>query len=819
MFWSELVYAVRRLSKELGFTSIAALTLALGIGGSAAVFTVVESVVLKPLSYRDSGQLVVIWERVKYLGSGYTGPNPRHVDFWRNRVSAVSEMALLRQGITGVSLNPTEHPRLIGTVRTSSNLLSLLRVKPLLGRDFLPEDAQKGHEDVVILTFGLWQSLFNGNTDVIGKPLRLGDVPYRIVGVLPESFRFPKKSVLSSFPSSQARSGSPEIEVLRPIYVDPNNFGWNSDYGNYLALARLKPGVSVRRAESELDSADEEILREMPAGEKPSDPRGALEAYVQPMQEAMVGGSRSGLSLLLACVIGLVAMASVNLANTQLARAISREKEAAVRSALGANRLQLLWSSLAETVLLGLVGALGGMWLTSVAVAAFLRYAPIELPRMTEIGMDTSVLLFAVALITISGLIFGVLPALRLLRVDPQEALQSSSNRTQGTRKGREMRFWLIGLQVFACTALLMITGLFAKNLLQLLRGERGFDTHHVVVAEITPSVAAFKAQGQSTAVIDRMLAKLRTVPGVDSVGLVSAMPLEGETWINGIVRADRPEHNPPLSNWRWVSPGYFETIREPVIAGRTFEERDRPAKSVVISETTAARVWPGENPVGRQIQWRDSKYTVIGVVADAHNNSLKLPPANMVYFFYSDFPQYPAYFLVRSMQGDETLAIAIRKAIWDCDAGALIARVKSLDSQVADSVSSERFETQLLIGFGIVALFLAGLGIYGILSYAVATRKQEIGVRMAIGATRERIYLSVLREAAVPVFIGLLGGWLASLAINRTLEALLYGTKSIDGSVTVSAIALLSGVALLASFLPAYRAASVSPAQALREG
>ncbi len=818
MFWKELRFAARQLLRAPAFTSIAVLTLMLGVGGSAAVFTVFDSVILKPLSYPDSGRLVVLWERVKYLGSGYTGPNARHALLWQKRVSALSELALFRHSAGGVSINPTEHPRLIGGLRVTPNFLEILRVKPLMGRDFRPEDGQKGHEDVVILTFGLWQNLFHGEAEVIGKSLRLANVPYQIVGVLPESFRFPKRSVLSAFPSSQTRSGSPDIEVLRPMYVNGGDFSWNGDYGNLLTMARLKPNVSLKIAEAELNSAEDEILREMPANEKPSDLREALRVYVQPMQEAIVGGAQKGLALLLACVIGLVVMASVNLAHAQLARAIAREKEAALRSALGANRWQLLCGPIAESLLLLAAGGAGGLWLAGAGVAAFLRYTPVELPRMEEIGIDKQVLLFAFALMAASGLIFGLVPAVRLLRIDPQEALQSSGTRTHGSRKGREIRFWLIGLQVFACTALLIVTGLFAKNLSGLLKTEKGFDTDHTLVAEMTPSAASAKQQSQTLAAVDAALTKLRALPGVQSAGLVSAMPLEGETWINSTVRADRPQRNPPLANWRWVSPGYFQTIHQRLVAGRVFEERDRQGKTIVISQRTAAHVWPGENPVGMQIRWRDSQYTVIGIVADARNNSLKLPPANMVYFFYSDFPQYPLYFLVRSNRPVDQVAASMRQVIWDSDPGAVIARIKSLDTQLDDSLSSERFQTKLLIAFGIVALFLAAIGIYGVLSYTVATRKQEIGIRMALGATRVRINGAVLREAAAPVLAGLLAGCLASMAISRTLEALLYSTKSVDASVTAAALLLLLGVASVAAFWPAYRAASISPAEALRQ-
>ncbi len=822
MFLKEVSYALRQLRKAPGFTSVAILTLALGIGGSTAVFTVVDSVILKPLSYRNSGQLVVLWERVSsFLGSGYGGPNPRHAAMWQDRAASLRGLALLRQGAWGISLNSADHPRLIGTVKSSPNLLDILQVKPLLGRGFRPGDAIKGHENVAILTYSLWQSLFGGDPNVIGKTVRLAETPHEVIGVLPQSFHFPNRNVLNSLPSKHKGGGEvQEVGMLLPIPINPNEFSWNGDYGNWLALGRLKPGFTIQQAEAELNTIEEQMIPQIPPGQISSRAHGSLTTYVQPMQEAMVGESQKGLWLLLAAVGSLMLIACVNLANTQLGRAIAREREAAVRSALGASQWQLLWSSLAENLLLALAGGMAGIWLADTAVRAFRYYAPIDLPRMAEIQLNWPVLFFAAILIIGSGLLFGLLPALKFLHADPQGALQRNSSRTQGTRRSRHVRSWLIGFQVFAGTALLLVTGLFTKSLLRLLESEKGFDTNHVMVAEVTPSIKANTEEQQYNASVmfdDAVLNKLRALPGVQSAGLVSAMPLEGERWIEPINRPDRHDNNRPLCNLRWVSSGYFETIHEKLMAGRLFEERDRNEKTAIISELAAKAAWPGEDPIGKQIQWRDVKYTIIGIVGDARNNSLKLPPINMVYLPYTVLPQYPAFFLVRSTQSPDGLAAGMRKAIWNYDSTVTIARVKSLDSQLMDSLASERFHTSVLIAFGTAALFLATLGIYGILSYTVATRKQEIGVRMALGATRQRIYALTMSEAVIPVLAGLLGGWIASLALGRIIRTLLYGVKETDGSVAVIVAALFLIAATLAAFLPARRAATIDPMEALR--
>ncbi len=819
-YLEDVRFALRRLRKEPSFSLTAVLTLALGIGASTAMFTVVDSILLKPLAYRNSGQLVVAWERVKFLDNiaPYMGPNPRHEAMWAQRANAFTGLTLVAEGTDGVSIG-SGHPRVIGTVKAYPNLLEVLEVAPVLGRGFRPEDGVPGHDHVALLTYGLWQSLFHGDPNVIGQTLRVADAPKEIIGVLPQNFHFPKQDVLSAFPTGQkSYSEVPETELLMPTAIDLKDVSWlGGDYGNWIALGRLKPGVSIQRAETEINTIEDQVIREAPPGERPRNPHGALSAYVQPMQEAMVGDSRRSLWLLLAAVITLMLIACVNLANAQLGRAVLRENEAAVRSALGASKSRLLWSSLSESLVLAVVGGAAGILLASDAVGAFLRYAPVDLPRMREIHLNPTVLLFAMLLIIGSAILFGLAPALKFLKTEPQRALQRNTARALGTRRSRELRAWFIGLQVFGCTALLLVTGLFAKSLLNLLTSDKGFQSGHVVIAQVNLSGKAYAKNQPRLVFDDAVLHNLRTLPGVRSAGLVSAMPLEGETWIDCLCRADRPEGSAPLANLRWVSPGYFETIREPLVSGRLFENRDRSLESAVISQSAARAGWPGENPIGRKLKHNEFTYTVIGVVADARNNSLKLAPANMVYLPYKDFPPYSTFFMVRSMLPADSLIPSVRKAIWNYDPDATIARAKTLDSQVADSLAPERFETTLLTAFGVAALCLAMLGVYGVLSYVVAGRKREIGVRMALGANRRAIYGLTMGEAAPPVLIGLLSGLVTSVAVGRVVEKLLYGVGAINISTTLIVAALFLLAAAAAAFLPARRAAGVDPMEALR--
>jgi len=459
------------------------LTLALGIGASTAVFTLVDSVLLKPLSFHESGRLVACWERVRSLRDDSTGPNPRHVEVWRPRATAFSGLTYLQQAAMGLTLG-AEHPRLTNAVVTIPNFFDVLRVHALLGRTFFAEDGVQGHDNVAVLTYPLWQDLFHGDPGVIGATIRLGDVSRQIVGVLPANFHFPSGSALRSFRrGGQTVSAAPDPAIFVPAALDITKFEWNGNYGNWIALGRLNPGVTLAQASAQLNAIQAQIIAD-PAW--PADRRaGALGAWVQPMQEAIVGDSQTALWLLMASVLGLMLIACLNLANAQLGRALARSRESAVRTALGAAKWRLIWNALAENLLLSVIGGAAGIALASAGLDLFLRDTPVGLPRFSEIHLNLAVLLFSILLTFGASLLSGLLPALRLLTADPHASLQQSSSRSLGSRQGNRLRRWLIGLQVAGCTALLLVTGLFSKSLLHLLGEEKGFDTGQVAVAEV----------------------------------------------------------------------------------------------------------------------------------------------------------------------------------------------------------------------------------------------------------------------------------------------------------------------------------------------
>lgn len=812
----DLRYALRQLRKRPGFTVTAILTLAMGIGATTAVFSLVYSILLRPLPYQRSGRLVAIWEQVKYLGGDrpYVEVNARHEQYWKQRASSFSDITLLRQGTAGVA-QTNEHPRIVGTVLGYTNLFSILGVQPELGRAFLPEEGTTGHDHVAIITHDLWQRTFAGDPHVLGKTLTLNGNPLQIVGVLPESFHFPKGNVLTS--QHSARGSWPAIGVFVPLIVDQNQYSFDGDY-NFVALGRLKDGVSLQQATNQLNTIDAAILHDYAAAAKTNVGPDALRAYIQPLQEAVVGSISTMLWLLLASVGAVLLIACVNLANLQLARANSREKELSVRTALGATPFRLVSTALYESLLLAAFGGLAGILLAHLAIRFFLHHAPVDLPRLDEVSIHFGVMGFAIAVSALTGIAFGVLPALKALHIDPQAALQQNSNRAGGEYNSSRTRSWLIGTEVFAATALLMIMGLLDQSLLHLLDEHRGFTTGQVFSAEIDVDGHRYKEDASRAAFDDEILRRLRTLPGVQSAGLVSAMPLSGENWLDAVARTDKPEGDANISNYRWISPDYLSTMRIPLLRGRLLTDADRTLKSALISERTAKTIWPDQDPIGHQFRrGGNGTYTVVGIVADTRGNSLKEQPGLMVYMPYWDNPPYPTFFMVRTAQDSTAIEETMRRQIWSYDPEANIPQVRALDEQVNESLAPERSQAFVLSSFGIAALLLAVLGIYGVLSYSVSRRARELGIRIALGATRRSLYILTMTEAAWPVLAGLAGGILVSVFAGYGIRSLLYGVAPVNVPVTALAAVVFILAAALAAYFPARRAASVDPIQSLR--
>jgi predicted permease len=818
---NDLRYALRQLRKSKGFALTALLTIALAVGAVTAVFSVVNTVLLRPYPFRDPGQIVVWRETIQEIQQAepLLPDNYRHYLNLKSRATSIQDAAIVQTA--GFSVSVADHPQMTEGLAVSPNFFSVLGVTPLMGRVFMPEEAQSGRDQEVILTWGAWQRLFHGDPSVIGANLRVSGEPKTIVGVMPKAFRFPVMSVMPG----QATFGSTDrYEVYKPLAPDPEELTANEGDFNFLVVARLKSGVSMQQAQSELDG----IEKATAAADHLAVHLGVV---VLPFSEEISGNVSKPLWLLLAAVGSVLLMACVNLANLQLARSVARQHEMALRAALGAGRRRLFQGVLAENLLLGLGGGVGGILFADLGEKLFVRIAAV-LPRLNEVHLSTSMLVFALGLSIVTSLGFGVLPALRSFRVMPQSALQASSTRLSSSKQEAHTRKMLVAIEVACSITLLIVTGLITRSFSHLLTQDRAFNSQSVSVARADLSSSRYSSGGGipdnpgadpgslvRDEMIDRTLDKLRALPGVQSVAATSVIPLTGDTNVDGIHRVDHPvpEGQVPMANRRFISPGYLFTMRIPLIAGRDFSEEDRKNPRVaIVSEKTARAVWPDENPLGRSIRHWGRVYTVVGVTADARISDLKRDVA-VYYLPYWDFPPATPVFLVRSSQMIQSLGPEMRQTIWSIDPDISIPTVISLDAQLGESVATEKFQTIILSSFGGAALLLAVLGIYGVLAYSVSLRAQEFGIRIALGSSRSKLVRQVLMDASYPMAGGIAMGVLGAALATRWVRSLLYETSPADPVVIGCGIAILIVAALLASLLPARNAAATDPMHVLR--
>lgn len=815
-FFQDIRYAVRQLRRSPGFAITAVVTLALGIGAVTSVFSVVESVLLKPFAFRDPGRLVVIRESVKELAP-VLPDNYLHYLRLRAQSKTLQDAAIFQDHDISVSTSG-DHPQLTGGLAVSANFFSVLGVQPMLGRSFRPEETKKGHDQEVILSYAAWQRFFNGDPHVLGHTLNGPGAKETVVGVLPESFRFPAIAMAPGMSSGGGVAVARPYDIFTPLV--PQSWALTDDESdfNFLVVGRVKRGISIAQATAELNGLQEAyaLAKHFPVH---------LGISVQPFIADVTGSVSTGFWLLFVAVGGVLLIACVNLANLQLARSVSHQRETAVRAALGAGRGRLVQATLMESLVLAGLGGAIGIFLSFLGVQLFIAAAPANTPRLSAIHVSWPVLLFAAGLSMLTAVLFGLLPALRTLRVDPQSAMQTNPARVANTREGAATRNLLVAAEVACTVVLLVVTGLVVHSFSHLIDQERAFHAGHVTVAQVVLDTPEFygldtKTNPAKDAFIDRTLAQLRHLPGVSATAMTSAMPFTGDTWIDGIHRPDHPvpPGQEPHVNMRWVSPGYLSLMHVPVIEGRGLAPGDRNhPMNVVISQKTARDAWPGEDPLGKHFNPHDNGgYTVVGVAADAHINNLK-SVSDMVYLPYWNQPPWTISLLVRSAQPTDSIAASIRQTIWKIDPQVAIPVLKSLDAQIGDSVAAERFQTLLLSSFGAAALLLALLGVYGVLAYSVSMRTQEFGIRIALGAGKANLMRLVMTQAFVPVVSGILIGLGGAFLATRWIASLLYETKPADPVAIGVAVALLLAVACLAAVLPARRAAQVDPMQALR--
>jgi len=803
---NDLRSAARTLLHEPGFASLTILTVALGVGANTAIFSIVNGVLLRPLPYGDPDRLVTLREVVPAIAQTYpTLPaSARHFTEWRQRASSFEHISAVDPG--SAALTGAGEPEQLHIARVSADLFETLGIQPAMGRTFAKGEDQSGRDRVAILSDSLWRRRFHANPAILGTTIQLDSQAYIVVGILPPWFQFPNARILEV---GQASSSKPE--VFRPIVFSDGEMKELMGNFNYTVIARLKRGVSANQSLAEMNVIAAQLV-------KVSGENMELRALVIPLRDSIVGNSRRSLWVLLAAVGSVLLIGCVNLANLLLARSERRARDVAIRAALGASGGQLVRQAFVETLFLALIGGAMGVLLASAGLGALIRSAPADIPRLDEVRLDSGVLLFALAITTVTGLLFGLAPAWRARRADPQDALKSGGRSLSGGVSGARLRGGLVATEVGLSVVLLVTAGLLISSFARLIRTDKGFRAPTVLAGGVQIPLEKYKTDEQRNAFHERLLDRLRAQPGVISAAIVTALPLTGETWVDMVsVPGDtRPDWQHPMTNVRFASADYFRTMGIPLLAGRTFSDNDRKRNVAVISERVAHALWPGQNAVGRQFVSNETTRDVIGVVGDVLAEPHK-PAVSIVYRPYWEWAPSGVGLVARAAGDPRSIASAMRAAIRGVDADVPLPQFHTMQEVLAESLAQRRYQLLLILAFAGTALLLAALGIYGVVSYSVTRRRNEIGVRMALGARARDLYAMVIRQAMVPVALGLLGGLAAALAAGRVLASLLFEIGPRDPFIMTAVTGVLLAVALAACFVPARRAAAANPLEALR--
>jgi putative ABC transport system permease protein len=798
--------AVRNLFKNPGFTIVALLTLALGVGANTAIFSVVKAVLINPLPYRDADRLVAIAE------SSSGSPRPITVDFttthdWRDRSRLFESMSLYR--FTSAAFVEGETPELLNTMRVNYDFFDTLGVKMALGRAFLPEEDRSSGRFRIILTNALWTQRFGADPKVLGRVVRLNESSFTVVGVLPKDF--------------PTLLGGDNIQAFTPLGYDLGGDSSCRGCQHLRLIAKLKAGVTPAQAGAELTSILQKLKTEYPTSYSPD-----TGVTVKPLREQLLGRVTNALWVLLAAVGLVLLIACVNVANLLLARASSRAKEIALRAALGAGRGRIVRQLLIESGVLALVGGAAGVGLAWIGISAFLQFAPKEIPRLSEIRMDAAVLLFSLAASLLTGILFGLVPALRASRVDLIDAMKGLGKSTESGR-GSRTRSGLAMAELALAFVLVVGAGLLLKSFARLINVNPGYDTHNVLT--LNTYVYGSRYQGTKSlteiALYDQVMATLAATPGVESSAMVSTLPLNGFDRRSLHIQ-DRPavnEADAPSADTYSITPAYFQTMRIPLKRGRMFTAWDRSdAPPVAIISLSAAKsLWPGEDALGKQIQFgrRDDKKpwaTVVGIVGDIRQYGLDRAPNMEAYIPLAQNTSFSYQMVIRTTVDPRQIERAARDAFAKADKTQPIFNVQPLDDYVKSTLAERTLTMSLLVMFGALALGLAAIGIYGVISYAVTLRTREVGIRMALGAKKGDVLGMILWQSLGMAAGGLIVGFAASLALTRFLSTLLYEVRPTDLATSAMVTGLLVAVAMAASYIPARRAMKVDPAIALRD-
>ncbi len=805
---NDLNFAFRQLLKSPGFTAVAVLTLALGIGANTAIFSVINGVLLRPLPYRDPDRLVTVCQSSIKRGFSQVLVTPATLRDWREQNLVFEELG--GQIYESVNLTGIERPEHVHAAWTTANYFSVFGVPPLMGRTFIAEDNPPGHR-VVVLSHGLWVRSFGGDRRVIGKSITLNGLNYVVVGVMPPDFRIYQPAAVFGLPTGDVQ---PQLWVPHPgsMTERTNHF--------FLAFARLKAGVTAAQAQSELCTISERLSQEWPSQKD-------WGASVQPLNEQIVGGSRPALRLLLGAVAFVLLIACANVANLSLARSVARRKEFAVRSALGAARSRLVHQLLVESTTLAVLGGGLGVLLARWGLAGLMALQPASLPRLDEIRLDGSVLSFTLLVSLFTGLMFGLAPAIHASKPDLNEALKEGGHGCAEGRHRQRVRAILVVAEVALAMMLLAGAGLMINSFVRFSRINPGFEPEQLVTFDFSLSGGAYAEDSQRISLVRQLRDRVQAKPGIGSVATVYGLPFG--TMLNAVVGAiidGRPESESRArarAALRVVSSDYFRTMGVPLLAGRAFSDELDTLNSppaLIINETFARKYFPGEDPVGRRIQLftlSSNWHEIVGVIKDVKLTGLDAPATPEVYQSDLQSGVWMFSLVVRSTLPLREIEKMVRAEAAALDKELPTFNVRTMEQAISTSVAPRRFIMMLIGLFAALALMLTAVGIYGVVSFSVSQQTREIGIRIALGAPRRSVLGHVLRQGTVVALVGIAIGLAGSFGLTRLIANQLFGVSATDPTTFVIVATLLMLVTLTACYLPACRATKVDPMAALR--
>jgi putative ABC transport system permease protein len=800
-FLRDLRYAVRMLAKRPGFTAVAVLALALGIGANTAIFSVVNAVLLRPLGYLEPDRLLMVWENhTARQGPETEWTSPPTFADWRDQNNVFDSVAAL-QGWGPTVTGGAEPERLVGAA-VSHDMFKVLGVEPALGRGFRLEEDRAGGERVVILGHGVWKRRFGGEPSILDRAITLNGEPYTVIGVMPEGFRFP---IISN------------AEAWTPLLQTVNSTCGRGCY-TLRTVARLKPGVTIERARQEMGALAEGLAEKYPEANK------GIGVTLISLHEQVVGSLKPMLLVLLGAVGFVLLIACANVANLMLARAATRTKEIAIRTALGASRARLVKQLLTESLLLSMAGGALGLLLAFWLVDVMVAFSPRGTPRLDEVAIDKTVLAFTLLVAVATGIVFGLMPALQTTRPDFGNALKEGKG-TDAASGGKRVRSALVVAEVALALMLLIGAGLLIKSFANLLNVDPGFNPSNVLTLQLSLPRTRYPEGKQVSAFYADLMGRIQSLPGVESVGAGSSLPLVGPNTDTDFQIEGRPAPPPGEGTGAWyslVTSDYFQTMGMRIMSGRSFNERDQAESPdvIIISETMARRYWPGEDPVGKHILTGNSnsdRREIVGVVGDVKHFGIDADARPTMYFPHAQALARLMTVTVRTTADPASLAATARSQVWSIDKELSVSNISNMEEIVSTSIAQPRLVMLLLGAFAALALILAAVGIYSVIAYAVTQRTREIGIRMALGAQAADVLKLIVGQGMLLTVAGVAVGLAGAFALTRFMQSFLYEVDAID-PVTFAVISvLLVSVALLASYIPARRAAKVDPMIALR--